>query len=121
MTSVRDGAFYGWPYSYYGQHDSWNRRPHSGYKVIFAPFEGGQAFRRARRCADGFPQRGRQCLRPTGRGCARPAAYDDGHTHMLLFADTLTDGIAKQFPGKFKKWAGLPNRVLEEQAAAVVW
>src|SRR5258706_11957576 len=20
MTSVRDGAFYGWPYSYYGQH-----------------------------------------------------------------------------------------------------
>ena len=42
MTSVRDGAFYGWPYSYYGQHDSWNRRPHSGYKVIFAPFEEGK-------------------------------------------------------------------------------
>jgi glucose/arabinose dehydrogenase len=20
MTSVKDGAFYGWPYSYYGQH-----------------------------------------------------------------------------------------------------
>lgn len=30
-------------------------------------------------------------------------AYDDGHTHMLMFADTLTDGIAKQFPAKFKK------------------
>jgi phage terminase Nu1 subunit (DNA packaging protein) len=30
-------------------------------------------------------------------------AYDAGHTHMLMFADTLTDGIAKQFPGKFKK------------------
>lgn len=29
-------------------------------------------------------------------------AYDDGHTHMLMFADTLTDGIAKQFPAKFK-------------------
>ena len=95
MTSVRDGAFYGWPYSYYGQHidqrvtpqrpdlvakaiapdyalgphtaslglvsslgtslparfangmfigqhGSWNRRPHSGYKVIFVPFEGGK-------------------------------------------------------------------------------
>ncbi len=94
MTSVRDGAFYGWPYSYYGQHidqrvkpqrpdlvaqavapdyalgphtaslglvsssgttlpymfangmfigqhGSWNRRPHSGYKVIFVPFKNG--------------------------------------------------------------------------------
>ncbi len=93
MTSVRDGAFYGWPYSYYGQHvdervqpprpdlvaqaiapdyalgphtaslglasssgttlpaafahgmfvgqhGSWNRQPHSGYKVVFVPFEG---------------------------------------------------------------------------------
>lgn len=30
-------------------------------------------------------------------------AYDDGHTHMLMFADMLTDGIAKQFPAKFKK------------------
>jgi glucose/arabinose dehydrogenase len=95
LTSVRDGAFYGWPYSYFGQHvdvrvtpqnpakvasaiapdyalgahtaslglassagtslpktyargmfigqhGSWNRRPHSGYKVIFVPFEAGQ-------------------------------------------------------------------------------
>jgi glucose/arabinose dehydrogenase len=94
MTSVRDGAFYGWPYSYYGahvdtrvkprrpdlvataiapdyalgphtaslglayggesalpprfrngmfvgQHGSWNRKPRSGYKVIFVPFVGG--------------------------------------------------------------------------------
>jgi glucose/arabinose dehydrogenase len=95
LTSVRDGAFYGWPYSYYGQHvdvrvsppnpdmaakavvpdyalgphtaslglassagntlpeafrqgmfvgqhGSWNRNPHSGYKVIFVPFDGGK-------------------------------------------------------------------------------
>ncbi|AZF11938.1 L-sorbosone dehydrogenase [Pseudomonas sp. R2-37-08W] len=95
ITSVKDGAFYGWPFSYYGQHvdvrvtpqnpqlvakaiapdyavgphtaslgltfaqgntlpaqfsngafigqhGSWNREPHSGYKVIFVPFEGGQ-------------------------------------------------------------------------------
>ncbi len=94
MTSVKDGAFYGWPYSYYGQHldtratpaqpdlvakaiapdyalgthtaslglvfshgdalpetfrngvfigqhGSWNRRPVSGYKVIFVPFANG--------------------------------------------------------------------------------
>jgi len=95
LTSVRGGGFYGWPYSYYGQHidirvkpqrpelvaqaiapdyalgphtaplglassigttlpapfangmfiglhGSWNRRPHSGYKVIFVPFENGK-------------------------------------------------------------------------------
>jgi glucose/arabinose dehydrogenase len=95
MTSLQDGGFYGWPYSYYGanvdarvqpprpdlvakalvpdyalgphtaslglasskgtslpatfangmfvgQHGSWNRKPHSGYKVIFVPFEGGK-------------------------------------------------------------------------------
>jgi phage terminase Nu1 subunit (DNA packaging protein) len=29
-------------------------------------------------------------------------AYDDGHAHMLMFADALTDGIVKQFPAKFK-------------------
>lgn len=30
-------------------------------------------------------------------------AYDEGHEHMLMFADALTDGIAKQFPAKLKK------------------
>jgi glucose/arabinose dehydrogenase len=95
MTSVREGAFYGWPYSYYGQtvdtrvkpqqpdlvaravkpdyalgphtaalglafsrpgllppafssgafvglHGSWNRKPPSGYKVVFIPFTDGK-------------------------------------------------------------------------------
>jgi glucose/arabinose dehydrogenase len=95
LTSVHDGAFYGWPYSYYGnhvddraspprpdlvataiapdyalgahtaslglawsggtrlpreyangmfigQHGSWNRKPLSGYKVLFVPFERGR-------------------------------------------------------------------------------
>lgn len=101
MTSVQDGGFYGWPYSYYGQivdtrvepprpdlveksikpdyalgahtavlglafyqadlldekyqngafigqHGSWNRKPLSGYKVIFVPFKDGEP--------DGMPQ-----------------------------------------------------------------
>ena len=96
LTAVRDGAFYGWPYSYYGQHvdervaaaaarpggqgagarlrarhprgaarpghrckaaalpapfvdgmfvgehGSWNRKPRSGYKVVFVPFANGK-------------------------------------------------------------------------------
>jgi glucose/arabinose dehydrogenase len=95
LTAVRDGGFYGWPYSYFGshldarvqpqrpelvatarvpdyalgphtaslglaasvgnalparfadgmfigQHGSWNRRPHSGYRVTFVPFDGSQ-------------------------------------------------------------------------------
>jgi hypothetical protein len=29
-------------------------------------------------------------------------SYDEGHVHILKFADMLTDGIAKQFPEKFK-------------------
>jgi hypothetical protein len=28
-------------------------------------------------------------------------SYDEGHAHMLMFADTLTDGIVKQHPEKF--------------------
>jgi glucose/arabinose dehydrogenase len=86
LTAVRDGAFYGWPYSYYGQnvdkrvepqrpdlvakaikpdyalgshvaplglalsadgayvgqHGSWNRKPLSGYNVVFVPFKDGK-------------------------------------------------------------------------------
>jgi hypothetical protein len=30
-------------------------------------------------------------------------AYDQGHEHMLMFADMLSDGIIKQFPKKFSK------------------
>jgi hypothetical protein len=29
-------------------------------------------------------------------------SYDNGHAHMLMFADMLSDGIEKQFPAKFK-------------------
>ena len=29
-------------------------------------------------------------------------SYDEGHEHMLMFADLLADGIKRQFPAKFK-------------------
>jgi hypothetical protein len=32
-------------------------------------------------------------------------SYDEGHVHMLMFADALTEGIKKQFPAKFKNGA----------------
>lgn len=107
MTSVKDGAFYGWPWSYYGQnidtrvepanpqmvakaiapdyalgshtaslglefsdelslgpayasgvfvgqHGSWNRKPRSGYKVVFIPFDGAQPSGQPRDVLTGF-------------------------------------------------------------------
>ena len=106
LTSVRDGGFYGWPYSYYGdvvdervdpqrpdlvetalvpdyalgphtaslglawsggaslpgfgpgmfvgQHGSWNRKPKSGYKVIFVPFDGNRPAGMPRDVLTGF-------------------------------------------------------------------
>src|SRR5262252_810120 len=36
-------------------------------------------------------------------------SYDEGHAHMLMFADMLADGIAKQFPAKLNKSLAFPN------------
>jgi len=33
---------------------------------------------------------------------ANMRAYDEGHEHMLMFADALTAGITRQFPERFK-------------------
>ena len=97
LTSITNGGFYGWPYSYWGknldervkpqrpdlvataiapdyalgshvaalgltfytgdafpqhfrggafigEHGSWNRRPYSGYKVVYVPFRDGQPY-----------------------------------------------------------------------------
>lgn len=41
--------------------------------------------------------------RLTGDWAADIRSYDEGHVHMLMFADTLTNGIAKQFPAKVGK------------------
>jgi glucose/arabinose dehydrogenase len=119
ITSVKDGAFYGWPFSYYGghvdqrvqpprpdmvaqaiapdyatgahtaslglafatantltpawrsgafvgQHGSWNRRPHAGYRVIFVPFAGGAPSGPPRELLTGFLREGRAQGRPVG-------------------------------------------------------
>ena len=120
ITSVKDGAFYGWPVSYYGQHvdvrvepqnpdlvakaiapdyavgphtaslgltfaegnklpaqfkegafigqhGSWNRKPHSGYKVIFVPFAAGKPTGQPVDVLSGFLDKDENALgRPVG-------------------------------------------------------
>ncbi|TKJ70717.1 sorbosone dehydrogenase [Pseudomonas koreensis] len=120
ITSVKDGGFYGWPFSYYGQHvdvrvspqnpdlvakaiapdyavgphtaslglsfaegntlpaqfkegafigqhGSWNRKPHSGYKVIFVPFTGGKPSGKPLDVLTGFLDKDENALgRPVG-------------------------------------------------------
>ena len=135
LTSVRDGAFYGWPYSYYGQHvdlrvtpqqpglvakavapdyalgphtaslgltssfgnalpapfangmfigqhGSWNRRPHSGYKVIFVPFEAGKASGAPLDVLTGF-------LTSEGNAYGRPVGVALDKQGALLVADDV--------------------------------
>ena len=134
MTSVRDGGFYGWPYSYYGQHvdtrpqpprpdlvaraikpdyalgphtaslglafydadafparyrggafvgqhGSWNRRPPSGYKVIFVPFSNGMPVGDAEDVLTGF--------RVGDQAFGRPVGVIVGGQGALLVADDV--------------------------------
>jgi glucose/arabinose dehydrogenase len=135
MTSVRDGGFYGWPYSYYGQvtdarvepprpdlvaralkpdyalgphtaslglasakgatlpvqfrrgmfvgqHGSWNRRPPSGYKVIFVPFAAGKPSGMAIDILTGFLDDG-------GNALGRPVGVAIDRRGGLLVADDV--------------------------------
>ncbi len=139
MTSVRDGGFYGWPYSYYGQHvdarvkpqrpdlvaraikpdyalgphtaslgftfdaasafpsplkggafigqhGSWNRKPHSGYKVVFVPFAGGRPSGPPRDVLTGF-------LNADGEALGRPVGVAFDKQGALLVADDVGDVI----------------------------
>jgi glucose/arabinose dehydrogenase len=130
LTSVKDGAFYGWPYSYYGQHvddrvqpprpdlvatalppdyalgshtgslglafhhggayigqhGSWNRRPRSGYKVIFIPFANGKPGGEARDVLTGFVDEG-------GNARGRPVGVVVDTKGALLVADDVGNVI----------------------------
>ncbi|MDB5895366.1 MAG: sorbosone dehydrogenase [Rhodoferax sp.] len=139
MTSVRDGAFYGWPYSYYGQnvdvrmkppapdlvakavppdyalgphtaslglasaagtslpapfaqgmfigqHGSWNRKPHSGYKVVFVPFQNGQPSGTPVDVLTGF-------LSDDGKAYGRPVGVALDKGGALLVADDVGNVI----------------------------
>jgi len=144
MTSVKDGAFYGWPYSYYGQHvdvrvqpprpdlvasalapdyalgphtaslglvfyqgkllperyaggafvgqhGSWNRRPASGYRVIFVPFANGRPAGAIEEVLTGF-------LDEDGKARGRPVGVAVDKAGALLVADDVGNVIWRVTP-----------------------
>ena len=135
MTAVKDGGFYGWPYSYYGrhiddrvqpqrpdlvesaivpdyalgahtaslglafarpgnlperfvsgifigQHGSWNRRPPSGYKVVFIAFADGRPVGQPVDVLSGF-------LDTAGNARGRPVGVVLDRSGALLVADDV--------------------------------
>jgi glucose/arabinose dehydrogenase len=141
MTSVTEGGFYGWPFSYYGQHvdsrikpadrrpdlvaraivpdyalgphtaslglafaagarlgpayasgafvgqhGSWNRKPPSGYKVIFVPFAGGRPSGPAVDVLTGF-------LTADGKAMGRPVGVAVDKAGALLVADDVGNTV----------------------------
>jgi glucose/arabinose dehydrogenase len=139
MTAVRDGGFYGWPYSYFGQnldervkpqrpdlvaeaikpdyalgphtaslglayangrtltdrfgpgmfigqHGSWNRKPYSGYKVIFVPFKDGKPAGQPLDVLTGF-------ITEDGDAMGRPVGVAIDSHGGLLVADDVGNTI----------------------------
>jgi len=142
---VQDGGFYGWPYSYYGdhldpraqpqrpdlvakaivpdyalgphtaslgltfydsallparyrggafigQHGSWNRKPPSGYKVIFVPFKGGKPSGAPEDILTGF-------LSEDGNANGRPVGVAIDKSGALLVADDVGNVVWRVTPG----------------------
>ncbi|MCP8688260.1 PQQ-dependent sugar dehydrogenase [Marinobacterium sedimentorum] len=139
LTSVTEGGFYGWPYSYYGQHidtrvepqrpelvataiapdyalgshvaplgltssvgntlspifangmfigehGSWNRKPPSGYKVVFIPFFNGKPSANPIDVVSGF-------LNEKGEAYGRPVGVTIDKTGALLVADDVGNTV----------------------------
>jgi glucose/arabinose dehydrogenase len=139
LTSVNDGAFYGWPYSYFGanvdervkpprpdlvakavspdyalgahvaalglarsegnalpsafangmfigEHGSWNRKPVSGYKVVFVPFQNGKPTGKPIDVLTGF-------LNDKGEALGRPVGVAIDKRGSLLVADDVGNVI----------------------------
>jgi len=139
LTEVKQGGFYGWPYSYFGQHvdervkpprsdlvasalkpdyalgthvaplglafyegkmlpsryangafigehGSWNRRPRSGYKVVFVPFAGGKPSGDVEDVLTGF-------LDADGNALGRPVGVAVDSRGALLVADDVGNVI----------------------------
>jgi glucose/arabinose dehydrogenase len=147
MTAVKDGAFYGWPYSYYGQHvdtrispprpdlvaraippdyalgshtaslglafydaaafpaykngalvgqhGSWNRKPHAGYKLVFVPFTDGKPSGPPQDVLTGF-------LSPEGHAYGRPVGVAVDKAGAILLADDVGNIVWRVTPATAK-------------------
>jgi glucose/arabinose dehydrogenase len=165
MTSVRDGAFYGWPYSYYGQnvderldpprpdlvakavkpdyalgphtaslglasaqgstlgapfapsgmfvgqHGSWNRKPPSGYKVIYVPFSGDKPSGAPVDVLTGF-------LDDEGNARGRPVGVAIDKRGALLVADDVGNVIWRVPGAQSAAAATAPGAAASASAAA---
>ena len=74
-----------------GQHGSWNRRPHSGYKVIFVPFAGGLPQGVPLDVLTGF-------LSDEGKALGRPVGVVLDKRGALLVADDVGNVIWRVSP-----------------------
>jgi glucose/arabinose dehydrogenase len=73
-----------------GQHGSWNRKPRSGYKVIFVPFTNGKPSGEPRDVLTGFVKNDEALGRPVGVAIDRKGA--------LLVADDVGNAIWRVAP-----------------------
>jgi glucose/arabinose dehydrogenase len=147
MTSVQENGFYGWPFSYFGdhvdervqpqrpdlvkkaivpdyalgphtaslgltfyigalfparyrggafvgQHGSWNRRPPSGYKVVFVPFEAGVPSGSPEDILTGF------LSADEGKAYGRPVGVAEDRTGALLVADDVGNTVWRVTPAR---------------------
>ena len=69
-----------------GQHGSWNRKPRSGYKVIFVPFAGGKPSGDAIDVLTGF-------VNANGEAMGRPVGVALDSKGALLVADDVGNTI----------------------------
>lgn len=86
LTSVREGGFYGWPWSYFGQHGSWNRGPPSGYDLVFVRFVDGRPQGRPQVVLSGF-------LDAQGNARGRPAGIAIDRAGAVLVADDVGNTV----------------------------
>jgi glucose/arabinose dehydrogenase len=79
--------------AFIGQHGSWNRKPRSGYKVIFVPFESGRPSGKPIDILTGFLSENEKAMgRPVGVAIARDGA--------LLVADDVGNAIWRVSAGR---------------------
>jgi len=69
-----------------GQHGSWNRRPHSGYQVVFVPFAAGRPTGLPVPVLTGF-------LSPDGQAWGRPVGVAVDRQGALLVADDVGNAV----------------------------